>query len=306
MNFKQLFGMRTLKTGIAVMASGALGMTPFIVSPFFTIVSTVLAMQNTVKNSFETGRNRILGTILGASLGFLFALLYMAIPLYVQPLILGLALMLSIILCNHFNLGSGLAITLTVCVSIIMGEDAGNLDLMAATIFRTTDTIIGILVSLGVNYFIKPPNYWGILSEEIEKIETIALGIFKNILVHQKFQLEGLRKEIAQLDKIYARISDDRKYQKNPLSATAIKSVVDACHEIYFHAKSIAKLERENPAMTLINEQDRIQIYRVFHSEETQVNIGDSCSIFEYHIYQILSHIKVLNLALDELQLKEN
>ena len=300
MKWKQIFGMRIIKTGLAVSASAALGMTPFVVSPFFAIISTVLAMQNTVKNSFDTGRNRILGTILGGGLGFAFAIFYMATPSYLQPLVLGLALMVSIILCNRFDLNSGIAITLTVCASIILGEESGDLDLMAATIFRTTDTIIGILVSLGVNYFIKPPNYWGSLSEEFEKIEVITMSVLKNILVHQNFPLEDLRKELVQLDKFYARVSADRKYQKNPVSAAKVRSMVEACHEIYFHAKSIAKLESENSSLASLKELDRIQIYRLYYSE-AEVNLDEVESIFEYHIYQIFAQIRMIHVTVDEL-----
>jgi len=296
MDLKHLVGMRILKTGIAVMISAALGMTPLIVSPFFTIVSTVLAMQNTVKNSLDTGKTRILGTILGASLGFIFATIYVYLPVpsYAQPLLLGLAIMISISLGNRFNLGAGLGITMTVLVSIIVGEEAGDLDLMAATIYRTTDTIIGIVVSFGVNYFIKPPNYFGDLLEEIGQIEAITLGALRSVLIQQPFKLDDLQKEIARLDKTYTQISADRKFHKNPVPASQVKAAVDACHEIYFHVKSIAKLEKENPSMTLIDERDAIEIYRVFYMEQ-DIDLEDVDSIFEYHLYQVLSQIKVLH-----------
>lgn len=299
MDIKQLVGLRTLKTGLAVTLASLLGLTPFIVSPFFSIISACLALQNTVKNSFDIGKDRVLGTILGAVLGFVAASLYMGIPSHFQALVVGLAIVTCILLCNHFKLGSGLMITLTVCVSIIVGEEAGDLDLMAATVFRATDTLIGILISLGINYFIKPPNYWSDFSEEMERIDAIATGFFKNILVHQKFQLEELSKELDQLDKIYTRINADRKFLENPLSAKKLKEAVNACHDIYFHAKSLSKLEADN--QLYIEDENRRQIYQIFSGQQ-DIQPGAACSIFEYHIYQMLSQMRLLHRTMEKMK----
>ena len=54
------------KTGIAVVITACLGNTFLISNSFYAVIGTVFAMQNTVKSSFVAGKNRLLGTVLGA------------------------------------------------------------------------------------------------------------------------------------------------------------------------------------------------------------------------------------------------
>ena len=72
MIFKQWIGMRTLKTGLAVIITSCLSGTFLISNPFYAVIGTVFAMQNTVKSSFVAGKNRLLGTVLGAVIGYFF------------------------------------------------------------------------------------------------------------------------------------------------------------------------------------------------------------------------------------------
>ncbi|MCL1949076.1 MAG: aromatic acid exporter family protein [Turicibacter sp.] len=303
MELKSLFGMRILKTGLAVALSATLGMTPLVVSPFFTVIATVLALQNTVKSSFDASQSRLLGTVLGASVGFVFAFAGIAVPLPFQPLLLAVALMVCIIACTRLKLGSALAITVTVCTSLVVGIESGDLDLMGATIFRTSDTIMGILVSLGVNYFIKPPNYWGEMSFEIKSIEGQSMKMLRDILLSKPFSLDGLKQEIRKLDQAHSRVLADRKFQKNPVSTANAQAVVDACHELLFHFKSIHKLSDANPSLSLIAEKGQLQIFRMFYSPKA-IDLEKAGTVLEFHIYQIIAQIRLTHKLLGQIEEK--
>ncbi|MGL4374613.1 MAG: aromatic acid exporter family protein, partial [Turicibacter sp.] len=73
MQFKKSVGMRTIKTGMAVVLTLYVAKTALISNPFYAAIGTVFAMQNTVKSSFVAGKNRVLGTVIGAIVGFIFA-----------------------------------------------------------------------------------------------------------------------------------------------------------------------------------------------------------------------------------------
>ena len=49
MDIKQHVGMRTLKTGIAVVITACLGNTFLVSNPFYAVIGTVFAMQNALK-----------------------------------------------------------------------------------------------------------------------------------------------------------------------------------------------------------------------------------------------------------------
>jgi|GEM_PF-472880 len=298
MSIKNLVGMRTLKTGIAVTISAYLGRTFLVVNPFYAVIGTILAMQNTVKSSFTMGKNRIIGTVMGALNGFLFATVgsYLFPSFVDHPIYIGLAIIFTIICCNALKLTGSILISLTICFSIIAGNsDPQFSSLLAYTFFRTTDTSIGIIVSLLVNYFILQPNYLGDLSEEIEKIEAITTDFVKNILVHKDLNIENLDIELGHLDAIYKNYSADRKFNKNPVSSQKLNRAIEASHDIYFHAKCIARLSEEADT-TELNHENRLRIIDFFiKGNRTEIEMVKPINpIFEYHIHQMLNQLKVL------------
>jgi len=305
MSLKKLVGMRTLKTGIAVIISAYLGETILVSNPFYAVMGTILTMQNTVKNSFTIGKHRIFGTIIGAAIGFVFATLATLINSayglqFLMPIYLGIAIIVTIICCNALKLSGSIVIALTVCFSIIVGD--ADRQLFSYALLRTIDTSIGIVVSLLVNYFILQPNYLGNLTDEIEKIEFIAIDFVKNILVHRDLDLENLNKELNRLNTIYQNYSADTKYTKNPVSSKKLKDAIEACHDIYFHAKCIMKLE-EDPLATELNDENRSKIVEFFTDPiETEIKLMEPIHpIFEYHIQQMLTHLQFLILTVDDL-----
>ncbi len=294
MDCKQLVGMRTLKTGIAVVITTFLGGTFLVSNPFYAVIGTIFAMQNTVKSSFVAGKNRLLGTVLGAAIGYVFALIH-----FNHPLHLGLAVIVTIICCNALKINSSIIIAATVCVSILMGITADQ-DPLIYSLLRTTDTSIGIIVGILVNYYIAQPNYLGRLTNEIEKIELMTIELVKNILIHQDLNMGPLNTELSRLNALYHNYCADTKFQKNPVSSKKLKKSIDACHDIYFHAKCIAKLDLDQTDLTFDNKMEIIEFFN--DGCQKKVRLGEPIHpIFEYHIHKMLEQIHLLTMAVEDL-----
>ena len=99
MRISSFIGMRTFKTGIAVVITAALGHTFLVSNAFYAVIGTIFALQNTMKSSLVAGKNRLLGTVLGAIIGYLFALFQLNSPLFV-----GIAMIVTIVCCNRSNI----------------------------------------------------------------------------------------------------------------------------------------------------------------------------------------------------------
>ncbi|MDT2191533.1 FUSC family protein [Paenibacillus larvae] len=67
-------GMRNVKTAIAVLLCILILRLFQIESPFYACIAAVITMQNTVEDSYETGINRIIGTLIGAAIGLVFVI----------------------------------------------------------------------------------------------------------------------------------------------------------------------------------------------------------------------------------------
>lgn len=290
---KRYIGMRTLKTGIAVVLTLYLGQTFLISNVFYAVIGTIFALQNTMKSSLVAGKNRLFGTVMGAIIGFLFAQLQLHSPLFI-----GLAVIMTIVCCNSFKISSSIIIASTVCVSILIGIQGQ--DPLIYSILRTTDTSIGIIVGIFVNYVIAQPNYLGTLTKEIETIEDMTKNLVKNILIHQDLDVNCLHTELSRLNTIYQNYCADRRFDKNPVSLNQLKVTIEACHDIYFHAKCIACLSVEETDLTIKN---RLQIIDFFHHGcQGDVHLEQPIdSIFNYHIEKILEELRLLTVTVDAL-----
>ncbi len=294
MKINSFIGMRTFKTGIAVVITATLGHTFLISNAFYAVIGTIFALQNTMKSSFVAGKNRLLGTVLGAIIGYVFTLIH-----FNHPIHLGLAAIVTIICCNALNISTSIIIATTVCISILLGITSDQ-DPLIYSLLRTTDTSIGIIVGIAVNYVIAQPNYLGRLRSEIEKIESLTLDLVKNILIHQDLNMHPLNIELNRLNAIYHNYCADTKFQKNPVSLQQLKCSIDACHDIYFHAKCIAKLRLEETEMTFHNKMEIIEFFN--EGCDTTVKLEQPIDpIFEYHIYKMLDQVQLLTVTLNSL-----
>ncbi|MBQ9840054.1 MAG: FUSC family protein [Erysipelotrichaceae bacterium] len=140
--FKKI-GLRTIKTGIAVTLSILVSNILRLEYPFFVAMTSIISMDKTAMNSMKMGRNRIMGTFIGAIVGILLA--------YVDrgnPFLCGIGIIIMILICNALKLNGSIAIGGIVLLAIMIHTDK-------TPIFygynRLLDTIVGAGVALFVN-----------------------------------------------------------------------------------------------------------------------------------------------------------
>ncbi len=156
-------GMRTIKTSIAVTISITLAYILKLNSPFFVGVAAIIAMQDNLVDSYRMGRNRVLGTILGAVVGLLGSLISAG-----NPIIIGIGIIIVIHLCNKLGWNKSISIASIVFISITLNVEEGSE--LYYSLNRILDTIVGIVVAVIVNFIISPP-----LTKD--KIYSISINI---------------------------------------------------------------------------------------------------------------------------------
>lgn len=149
----KFIGMRVIKTVIAVYSC-------FLISfirngiPFYSAIAAILCMQNNHSNSFQAGRSRMIGTLIGGIYGFLAIVLidYVNIELfnYIHYLVLSLILIPIIYTNVLLKVNSSTYISCVVFFSITVSH-GGDMSPIYFTLNRIVDTTIGIVVSLIVN-----------------------------------------------------------------------------------------------------------------------------------------------------------
>jgi len=228
-------GMRTLKTSIAAILTATIALMPIpiIGNQFYALMGTVFSMQTTVSNSFRMGRGRIIGTALGAFIGFLFAHFELESPPFI-----GLAIALVIIICGLLKITHSILITVTLCLLILFNPNREG-GLLSYAFFRTLDTAIGVIIGFLINRFIAPPNHLKALIKKLENLDALTKKVVKNA---QK--LPELKKELATLTLIHENYQADEKYDNHDVSNENLRKAVEACRSLSFHFSHCNASER--------------------------------------------------------------
>jgi uncharacterized membrane protein YgaE (UPF0421/DUF939 family) len=147
-------GMRVFKTVVAVYLC-------FLISfikksiPFYSTIAAILCMQNDNNNSFQAGKSRMIGSLIGGLYGFIAIILinFLNIELFNYIYYLLLSLFLIPIIYTNVNLNSSSSTYIGCVVFLSITVSHGNdIAPMYFAFNRVIDTLIGIGVSLAINY----------------------------------------------------------------------------------------------------------------------------------------------------------
>ncbi|MDR3021219.1 MAG: FUSC family protein [Clostridiales bacterium] len=184
-------GMRIIKTALAILAT--LIFTDIVARSVFrhyfreeylavtiSVTATVMTMQDGVKTTIWTARNRVLSTILGATIGTLLMLLLMlfsseeqqTLQRYLFYFTASLGSVLVIYVCKLIKYTTLSGLGVLVFISVLYGYNSA--DPMILIGVRVMETLIGVTTAVIVNLTIFPPkaqNQVCVKTEQDGKIE---------------------------------------------------------------------------------------------------------------------------------------
>lgn len=157
-------GLRNIKTALGVFFCVLLYdllQRPY---PFFACIAVVICLKDTISNSFEMGKNRMGGTIIGGVVGTPFLMLTNLVNeqidlLATSAIMIGLGVVLVIYLCNLMVKRE--AITSTACIvflSVVVNlqDTLQHVSPHLYSINRMLDSAVGIVIALIINKYIFP------------------------------------------------------------------------------------------------------------------------------------------------------
>ena len=279
-------GMRNIKTALSVVICVALSQYFNRQYIFYAAIAAVMAMQSSVSDSFKVGKNRMLGTIVGAIIGLLCALLNPD-----NVILCGIGIVVVIYICDLLEWQKSVPISCTVFLIIMLSLNGRPP--VAYSVNRTMDTFLGITVAVLVNYFISPPKHLDKVYEErkiaIEKI----FNIVENKLCHNKdIDLKDLDSEILKLeDVVNTYLSELRVKNQQVLGIDKIKEILHICKDIHMHLRIIKSLEGEYS----LNEENYEQVRSLFkHEFVVDKETNDMNIVFNYHVSKVIEGMCLL------------
>lgn len=146
-------GMRVVKTALAVYICFLISI-PRGNSPFYSAIAAIISMKNDPEESINTGKNRIIGTLIGGAFGLATILImnYLNIEVFGHLHYVLLSLLLIPIIYANVSLYSPSSTTISciVFLSIAISHIQDTSPFMFA-INRTIETAIGVIISVVIN-----------------------------------------------------------------------------------------------------------------------------------------------------------
>ena len=283
MRLQNIIGMRTIKTGLAVMLCCIL--TRFAVdNMFYCATACVVTMQDTIKTSFKMGSQRVFGTLIGGLVGFLLVLISPA-----NPILCGIGIMIVIKFCSIFKLSS-LVVSSVTFFSLYLGYiDSAPL---VYSIQRVFDTSIGVIMGLIINYSVARPNYYDNTMNVFKKIKSLCNESLRNIALGKKdLEIDNIENNIKISEAFYSKLIDELNYSKGDFNLDIIDKSLDLCRQIYFHIKSIELLEKE----LFLTKDNQKKLKKLYKNETILLDVNDNESpVFNFHLGKIIEKTRLL------------
>lgn len=281
-------GMRTIKTAIAVSISIGIANMLGMENPLYAAIGAIISMQNTLNESFKAGRNRVLGTIIGALIGVVFA--------FINPesiILIGVGIIMVIYICNLLKWNNSISIAAVVFCVVMTSLNGKNPFFYGVN--RIFDTCIGIIVAVLVNYFIFPPKQLDKILDGSNCILVKSIDLVKSKIVYDvDIKLKEFYKEIIDLEKILNEyIEEFNINKKDEIEVEKVKKIIDLCKDIYYHLQMVDRMEKPY----IINRENYNKLTELYgFYNEKMGNISDDISIvFNYHLSKVIDNVYKFN-----------
>lgn len=279
-------GMRNIKTGIGVMICILVGYLNIIDNTFFAAAACIVCMKTTVKGSLTVGLNRLKGTFVGGIIGFIFVLISKG-----NPVLCCLGIITTIYICNVLEINNSITIACVVFCAIYLS--IGDANPIEYSVWRTIDTSIGVLIGVGVNYFIFRPDYLESIYKEIRVIENTSIKLLQSEIEKGNHKdISPLKNEISKLEKLYKNFLEELEYSNSEVNDEEINTLIKKCKHIYLHLQILEQMKDK----CYLNKENYMKSKDICHELPKDIVVKDNTStVYNYHISAILDNINEIH-----------
>ncbi len=276
-------GLRTIKTGVAVGLSMYIASLFNLKSPIFTGVAAVMAMQSSVFESFKMGKDRMLGTFVGAIIGLIFSFL-----LPNNYLFMSLGIIVVIYIHNLLEWNKSLTLSAIVFLAIFINRESARIPYATN---RVLDTFIGISVSVLINYLILAPNTKkSFIKRKVHIFQTSKNFIYNLVKNKGEISLGELSEDIKELENIYSIYKEELKLHiaRGKLNEDSIH-IISLLDDIYKELETIYRLDIR-PILNEVNARLFEEIYSEGFVPQAREN-NEIDIVYNYHLNDIFNKI---------------
>ncbi len=239
---RRLPGLRIIKTGIAVTLCLLFYRLIGLEMSFYALVAIVISMDKTIFLSFTAGKNRLIGTAIGAALGMGFSLL-----LPDNAWSSGLGIILLIYLLNQFKLNAAIVIASVVFLAIMIAFGSADHPINYS-LLRLMDTSVGVFIAWLVNILCVPYNNLPAVKEKLTGIRELFNAALDDFTLHtRQLKSHEISDAIAALEEELEIYQHQFTWRPKPLSAETVGQLKTLLVEAHAELVVLNHLEIRQP-----------------------------------------------------------
>ncbi len=279
---KARLGMRTIKTAIAVTIGLTVAYAFNLNSPFFVAIAALITMQGNIIDSFRMGRDRILGTTIGALMGILFSYIAMG-----NPLVIGFGVLFIIFISNVINFKKTISISSVIFISIMLNVDGGSILIFGLNMLL--DTMVGIIIAAIVNFTIYPHFSRDIvLKASVELLDKCEEAIKKLVQRDDDISLQDLGDELEILEREYPTYKKEEKnhlYKEEKVDLHHARIIIN---KLYHNIHILYDMGNEKR----INKENSLLLSKMYNlNVDASDDLSNDDIVYNYHLKESLHYI---------------
>lgn len=289
-------GMRTIKTALIVALGLLVSKLLNLQYPYYVAITGIICTQNTLHASFSMAKNRILGTLIGATLGILFVYMFSY-----NPWSSGMGIILLLYFLNLIKLNDAFRVS---CIVYLATFVPGHGPAIAYGVDRTIATVIGILLALIVNKLVSPRQY----SEDIKKLSyDLVESLFKScgdeFIFDKNMNLSIIGMKIVNIEELISnyKLDVDRGKIKT-IDIEKLEKLIVKIKSAYNHLGIIEELRRTNSSLSL-DEENRLELSDIYdyeiHIKTSNKSYADD--VFNYHVRELSKYLREFKGVIENL-----
>lgn len=158
MNFKinlPKIGARNFKSALAIAISMIVAQLFGFDTAFYAAITSVVCMQDSAENSIHMGKNRFIGTVIGAIFGSIGTLVLSINHNFIVKIVLVFVLSTIVIyICTLIKFPGAVTIACIVLLgTLLLNRDFSN---YYYAFHRSVETFVGAIIAITVNHFVFP------------------------------------------------------------------------------------------------------------------------------------------------------
>ncbi|MCY6356679.1 FUSC family protein [Clostridium sp. ZS2-4] len=280
-------GMRNIKTALSVFICIIILRLFGFKYPFYACIASVICIQNSISGSFKTGKNRMIGTMIGATIGFIFSLIHLD-----SAFLCFIGIICVIYCCNITKVKESSTIACIVFLAIT--TNLKDVTPFMYSVYRIFETFIGITVAVILNYLLNPPNYFSKVNNISKDIHRKIFSVCNLLVEGQNINTNEIDKKIHELKNYINLYNKEIKYiRKEEKDSYKLSNLINLYEKVYLHLTIISSLDNKKLSCKNFNELTKIlEIKEDYYEMDYDKCANDTNSVFNHHLEEVIILVK--------------